>query len=174
MSMISMTNDYTKATTFVRPLLGWANSFFTNSYINCYIELKPDHKIFLVFHKLEGRVDDATVECFQQMQQHPLFDGIKETQDKIVFEFHADPDMAYDMDQFARGKYSKMSDGAKQLILFGQASLSNVAPLSRVLYPSAEDRKTLSEQLGEELPADVEIMSCPDLAAEMYASQNIQ
>lgn len=167
MSTVKMTSSYNKATTFVRPLLGYANSIYTNNYKNCYVEDSEDCKIYLVFHNTEEPTEQQ-VQTFNLLNNHPLFLSREEHAGLIIYKFSVDSDMYYDISKFLRGQYSQISDGGKQLILFSQHDTRNVDALASILWPTESDRNALSEALGECVSESAEIFSAPNLKDELF------
>lgn len=169
MTMTKMGTNYNKATTFVRPLIGFPNYVYRNNYINCYVEIEPAIKIFLVFKNLpDTELDEAQKQCFMALDEHP--DLIEKTTNKkyIIYSFLTDPEREYDISCFLSGRYSKMSESAKTTILFSQYNPNNIPIISSILWPSKEDVENLSKELGEKLEEGTEIFSKPELEKELY------
>ncbi len=168
MSLMKMTSSYNKATTFVRPLLGYPNAIYTNNYKNCFIEKNgEDYKIHLVFNKVDT-LSANQQETFKLLDEHILFESKEELANNIIYTFRTDDNIKYDIDKFLEGKYSKMSDSGKQMIIFCQYDLQNVVALSAILWPNDEDRKELSERLGATMKDDAEVFSAPNLSDELF------
>lgn len=167
-----LSKNYTMATTFVRPLLGLPNAMYTENYVNCFIKTGNMTKIYLQFRaKDDSQLTDQQKSTFEMLDNHPMFDGVNTNNGITTYTFLADNELTYDINRFAEGKFSKMSTSAKEMILFSQYNKDNVPVLSKILWPSDEDRKKLSEDLGDEIAADAEILSRPDLTVEVYKNE---
>jgi hypothetical protein len=164
-----MNSSYNKATTFIRPLLGLSNSAYTNNYKNCYITQDSGVKIHLVFENLPQDVlTDAQKETFQALNENALLEEKSIYKNCLVYSFNVDEDMSSDIQHFMNGKYSQMSEGGKQMIMFSQHDDNNVAAITSILWPTEEDRKNLSARLNAELSQDAEIFSKPNLQEELF------
>ena len=159
---------YNKSTIFIRPLLGLPNSIYKNNYKNTFITIEPDMKIHLAFERIpDDKLTNEQIECFKLLESLNSFQRQDISDDQVIYTFSPDPDTQYDVTTFLNGKYSKMSEGAKTMIIMSQYNLNNVPVLANILWPNAEARKIISDKLGETLAEDAEVFSSPELEEEL-------
>jgi hypothetical protein len=155
----------TKSSIFVRSWLGFPNSFYNGLFNDCFISIEPTKMIHIVLNKPTTEEHSSIV---SELQEHRFFADSKVLDDeKIVLSFNLDEDYDDDFDNFIKGKYSQLSDSAKQLIIMSQVSHENIKNLAVILYPEDRHRKKLSEKLGMELPDDAEVYDRPDIEKEI-------
>jgi len=165
----------TLSSTFLMPLLGgyrstylWDKYFINAYYGDLESRIYPDnHILCLLFRDIGER---TFYDFEKRLIERKDYLGDSKP-DKYHIQFFIDlSDYAEDFDLFVDGKYSKISDGAKQRILeFHNFGLKGAT--AGVLYQHPNMRKQLLEQLEIDLadvPEDLELYAKPSLKTEMY------
>lgn len=153
---------YNITTNFALPLLGWIRSAFEPYLINAYIKHEGvDHYLEDHLFVLVREVDE---ERYREFEAVVIGNKYHVTQyyvdDKEKFSMHVfrlSDTLIMDYKLFLQGKYSRMSDKAKNLIKL--SSVKNGINW-RVLDRSGDVRKLQEDKIGQELSDDDEVWSC--------------
>lgn len=154
-----------KSCFFILPLLGQP-SYWYYGIINCYLRdiiNKPEfdnQKLFLNVKTYDNKL--AVTKYFNQFYQ--LEDG------SYMYIFDIPKQYNNDYNRFCQGRYSEMSEDAKQVI----CRLSGIKPIQnstvyKVLYKTSDQKKKIEDSIGVELPIDAEVYSVPNIDKETYS-----
>jgi hypothetical protein len=154
----------TKASTFVRSWLGLPNSFYGTLFQDCYISIEPEKLIHIVLKNIE---DNTNNDVFTTLKDNNNFLYSKTLEYNTVFTFKIPIDKENDFDNFVIGRYSKLSNSAKELIIMSHEGMKNIKNLAVILYPEKRHRDTLSQKLDFQIKDDAEIYDKPDLTKEL-------
>ncbi len=148
---------------FILPLL--ARRGFFESVLNCYLgdeNNKPEYTLNKIFVHVEDYEEEYTqLDTFYQFYE--LED------DTYMFVYNISDRFLEDYTNFCNGKYSKMSDKAKDLICkFSDRRPIMKSQVYKVLFKTNEQRQYIEELVGEKLPKDAEVASIPDMDKEVY------
>lgn len=152
-----------KSYQFILPLLGKTRSYFDNT-INTYLidlvnKTELNNKIFVNTSKYDDLL--TKVEYFNQYYQLEDY--------TYMFVYDIPEEFEEDYIKFYDGKYSLLSDRAKELI----CSFSPVRPMQnsmvyKVLFRTKDQRERIEELIGETLHPDAEVCSIPNMTKETY------
>lgn len=151
-TMITVMKNHNICSYFLLPLLGLSVTHFGDNFENSY--LSPDKDEIYV------KVKDLSLLSYEQQQQFSLVVTAAGTE-YLMFRF---PDMwKKDLDIFKLGKYSEMSDEAKDMIMNYSGLLNNLSTTGMLDFRLAALRKepVLAEMIAEQL--DVSIDSVNEL-----------
>lgn len=152
---------YNLTTNFALPLLGWRKSMFEPYLINAYIlhegieHFQTDHIFVLLKESMEDKyqkIEETIVNHKSHVSQYYVDD--KEEYVMHVFKF---VDIILpDYHLFLEGKYSKMSEGAKELIK--KSSKPNGVNY-KILSRDVALAKLQAKKIGVEIGKDAEVWS---------------
>jgi len=154
----------TKASTFVRSWLGLPNRFYGTLFQDCYISIEPEKLIHIVLKNIE---DNTNNDVFTTLKNNNNFLHSKTLEYNTVFTFKIPIDKENDFDNFVIGRYSKLSNSAKELIIMSHEGMKNIKNLAVILYPEKRHRDALSQKLDFQIKDDAEIYDKPDLTKEL-------
>ncbi len=155
-----------KSCFFILPFLGHP-SYWYYGLINTYLgdeTNKPEfnlNKIFVQVKVYDNKLTDI-----------PYFNQFYRLEDNTyMYVYNIPSKYQDDYTKFYQGKYSQMSENAKELI----CKLSGIKPIInsdvfRILYKTAEQRYKVEQSIGQKLPDDAELYSIPDMELEIYNS----
>jgi hypothetical protein len=161
-------------TGFALPLLGWKKSMFQPYLVNAYIRHKgleqfdKDKHLFVLlkwadeekFKKIQETLENSKFyECTYEPDPNGEF---------VMFVMAIPEQFEKDYDMFLKGKYSKMSAKAKQLISISAMPGGSIV---KILDRSTELKYKMEEKVGQYLPKDAEVWS--SIEDEKYKDQQI-
>jgi hypothetical protein len=155
----------TKASTFVRSWLGFANSFYDGMFHDCYISIEPEKMIHIVL--VEKKEDKQYEEISNKLKEHSWFSNLRPSDGFVIFDFDIPEDRIDDFDNFIKGKYSKLSSSAKELILMSHENMDNIKNLAVILYPEQKHRDQLAQLLNDDISPEAEVYDKPDITKEL-------
>lgn len=145
---------------FLPQFIGF-NKFDTKGLINCFIfdieDKEPFEHIYILMES------DSTL-----LDIHPYTVSKREVTEGNLYKIKISSRFIDDIRLFAEGKYSKMSEDAKKLIVENCGIYPEKSLGYTVLYKSPKRKAFLEELIGQELPQDAEYMSVLDLKKEAY------
>ena len=155
-----------KACFFILPLLGHP-AYWYYGLINCYLgdeTNKPEftfNKIFIQVKTYDNKL--TGIKYFNQFY--------KLEDETYMYVFNIPEQYEDDYERFYRGRYSEMSESAKNII----CKHSGVKPVMestvyKVLYKTLDQKTKLEELIGQKLPNSAELYSIPDINVEIYRS----
>jgi len=159
-----------KSCSFILPLLGKPRAYF-DGLINCYLgdEMnKSQYTLNGIFIHIKDYYDSLTyIEYFNNFY--------KLEDDTYIFMYDIPDKFLNDYHKFYTGKYSQMSEEAKDLI----CNFTGTKPIMnnivyKVLYKTADQKEIIEKLIGEKLPFDAEVYSIPDLDKEVYNYHKIK
>lgn len=152
---------YNLTTSFALPLLGWNRSVFQPYLINAYIrhEGVPHFQQDHLFVLLKWSADERFEKLTEVLCKHPTHISLYEPDDKGEFVMHVfkiRDELLIDYNKFLNGKYSQMSDAAKELII-GSAKVGGVT--SQILKRDKRLREVQEQRIGVVLSDSDEVWS---------------
>ena len=154
-------NSFNLCTWYLMPLAGLnINSFGADNFINCFV-VKGRQQIAVAVHD--------TVMCMP-MFFHPQYESVCKDFEFPVMVFNFPDLWKEEFDLFLQGKYSEMSDGAKDTIraysgLRYQVPDQGGVPLTDAVLMALERHESLKEKwlelLGEDTDLSGELLSAP-------------
>ena len=137
---------------------------FTEGFVNAYImDLQDDDEPFTHIYILMER-DSALLDIY------PYTANKREVPEGNLYKIAINSRFYPDLEKYYQGKYSKMSDEIKNIII----EFSGVEPeksLSyNVLYKTDRRREFIENLIGQELLPDEEVMSILDLSKNVYGN----
>lgn len=165
---------YTKTSVFLFPLLDIPISLFNKAngksrLVNCFlydqkIKHYRENHIFLV---IDNYQDVQFSEFEKKLENHDNFitsyDILKGKYSIKVFSIPKDKIEDYKL--FLEGKYSKISDASKSLIL--NCEFKSKGFLNMIFSKADEAKKAIEEVIGEKLPSDAEVYGIYNLNNEI-------
>lgn len=160
------TKKKNKSCFFILPLLGYASHWYYG-LLNCYLgdtinkpDLLDELKIFIHLKIYDKKMLGANY--FNQF--YKLEDN------SYMYIYDIPKKFIEDYNKFVKGKYSEMSEEAKEII----CRQSGVKPIMnsivyKVLYKTADQKKIIEDMIGERLPLSAEVYSVPDFNKEIYS-----
>ena len=152
---------YNITTIFALPLLGWQRKMLEPYLVNAYIKhegvehFQEDHIFILLKESTDKKykkVEDTLIENKHHVSQYYV-----DNDNEYVMHVFKCPDiMLPDYKLFYEGKYSRMSNKAKDLVL---ASSKVGGITTKVLSRSKELAKIQEKKIGQELSAEEEVWS---------------
>jgi hypothetical protein len=169
------TKNYCRA--FILPMVGMNYRKLPINFINCYVT--NDYHIVLVFDKIEG-LDEIFDYWFTfKAKDNMHYRGYEENMDEVIVYFEV-PKLCYrDYDLFMEGKYSKLSEEYKRILVnfFGDKPIKHIRPIDvtehEAIYPTQIKRKQMADYLEVPVKLIDEILSKPDLSKEIFKPLNI-
>lgn len=156
----------TKASFFIKAMLGFSNSFWdTDTYINTYISFDPDCMYIVFLNKNTNRNDYIR----QTLENNSNYICTYYSNEYIVFRMTIPINFNNDFYKIIQGRYSQTTEDYKDLVLRINANiqLSVFNRLKSGLYVTKAAIKELEERLGCELYVK-EVISKPDLDKELF------
>lgn len=148
----------TKSSFFITPMIGENRIYFRwdNYFVNTFIT--EDKKIIVLYRFFSS--DDYKRFEFGVMKHH-LFEKLLDYDTQhVAFQFKIPDNYLDDYNKFVSGKYSRMSENYKKLILKFHG-LDRDSTLSKILFKSDDRKKQLELDLGSSIPADIELYDRP-------------
>jgi hypothetical protein len=155
--------------TFIVPFLGEDRTYFrwALEFVNAFIGTidSPDTDHVSILYRFDGSVEFANFE--EKLKSREDFVSAKDT-DKyhILYTFKLPSKFKVDIDTIIQGKYSEVSEEAKQTILDFHYS-DKKKPIGQILFKCPLRRKEMEKELGHEIPSDNELF-------EMFHTPNEQ
>lgn len=171
-------NGLTKSTTFLMPFLGGNhnNYRYKLNFVNAFLdaELDPNNKMgesLYLLYRFDGSLNYLSFD--EDIRNHPYFEeGFEPDPYHTLYKFKLPENFKEDIELILKGKYSKISTEAKQLILNFHLSHKN-RPLGQILLRSPERRKQMEEDLGHPIPKENELLSPINFRDEIYTNEFI-
>jgi hypothetical protein len=161
----------TKSTTFIMPFLGSVKDQFRrdHEFINCFIGTEDNNdygdKIYLLY-RFSGSLEYTAFESF--LTNHPQFEkSIDIDQYQVLYQFKIPEEHKETINILINGKYSTISESAKERILKFNASDSK-GTLYQILNKSEERRVELEKELKSTIPKEAEVYSIFDKKDEIF------
>jgi len=145
---------------FLYPLLEIPADTFNKSYVNSYlsddeVDLYKDNHLFLMYR------EDNNEDLIKQLKDHNLYKNTYKISDNrvVVFDFKRSEHWR-DYLIFRKGKYSLMSQSAKDLVLTQKYNFYQYLQVVKDAFVKAEAfRNYKSKFLGVDLASDAELWS---------------
>lgn len=159
----------TKTTEFILPLLGsmkqWYGPWFINAYLGDYSIKHSYPNSISVLMKYSGKNNYAEKE--EAMMGHENFiDSYDLIQGNFVmYIFRIPEEFLPDYNLIMKGKYSKISDAAKKLLLLGRGTKS---PMPYILSRHEKMIEYWETELDVKLDKDQEVWSIIDINDEFF------
>lgn len=161
--------DKAQATKFLLPLIspfqGSCWDLMRDGFENCY--LYNDSKLIIVY-----RVTEDIKDLDEKFKSNESYIESKDVGDnKVGYLFNIPEKHIEDVKLFKEGKYSQLSEDAKQAVLSGWDVLDDNNPLYGVLYLMDAGKRYNQEEVGEDSEvAEGEYWKKPDLSKEYFSS----
>jgi hypothetical protein len=159
----------TKASFFIREMLGYSPSFYGVNFFNCYIDIDT-RSMHIVFKK--PIIDKNYHIVKEDLQRDPEF--ISYISNDIYEIFNLKVPKIYEADflKFINGKYSEFSKGFKEHITGLHLHTNRITYkfINDIIFPSEEKRISLAKRLGvnvKDLPNN-EVFDVPNLEDETF------
>jgi hypothetical protein len=166
-STVEKVRTFTRATTYVRPMLGYPVAFFGKCYYNCHISIEPN-MIHIVFSKPLEELYSEYHGILDTLRNDPQYIDEQDYPNYKILNFTVPTDTEEDFEMFLDSKFSKMTHSYKEHILSLYAQYKDAyRVLSRALYPKAKDREDLRKKLG----VDIDVL---DDKAEVISAINLR
>lgn len=176
-SYVIYTCKQTKAKHFILPSLGESKSFlcFDDLLENVYLEYTGVETEGLLFGSalfLRYRVvsTKSFTELDAKLLKHSSYVGSITDDYHITYLMKISPEFKDDITKFIEGKYSKLSDKLKNLILSFHG-YDKTGITGQILYNHPLRRKQLEIEFGQPLPRDIEVYDIPVIEQESYLSE---
>ena len=162
------------STTYLLPLLGiTADQLLANrNLINCYASHydfthSPGQYLYLIYRYLPINYYAKFIEILQKQPDCIMY---QKDRDKRFdcFIFKLENKFIEDANFILEGKFSKISENAKNLILRYHGQTNTESPLFQILYKGALRRNELEVSLGCTLPKDVDYATKPKISEETW------
>lgn len=134
---------------------------FELGFINCYIANLTDELDFNHIYILMDK------NCCQ-LDLHPETVDKKETNDGNLYKIRIEDKYERDLVKFYEGRYSEISDDAKQLMVNFSGLMPEDSLCYNVLYKTKQRKEFIEDVIGMELPEGQEYMSILNLSEEIY------
>ena len=161
----------TKASIFIMPMLSGNKElyFFDSLLLNCFIGTPEHPNSIVLLYRFSG--SSLFLKFEQALKKFSMF---RETLDPsphhVMFVFDIPKKFESDYNKFILGKYSHLSPELKDAIFkFHGADIHS--SIGQILYKSEKRRLRLSQNLGMEIPADMELFDIPEPEQEIYNSK---
>ena len=168
----------TKSAIFIMPFLGYDRDYFkwNSVFCNCFIGTENEgtygDRVYLLY-RFSGQ---AWFAAFEQLikSKHNCINAIDVDSAHVLFEFSFPEEYEEDKELILEGKYSKISQKAKdRLISFHNSSRDK--PLYQILYKSPKRRKQMEQQLSVDTPVfikeDAELFDKFEPEKEIYLNK---
>lgn len=159
----------TKTTDFILPLLGrmkqWYGPWLINAYLgDCSIKSPVKNSIFVLM-KYSGKNDFAEKE--KAMLEHPNYIDSYDVHsgEFVMYIFQIPEDLLEDYSLIMQGKYSKISDESKELLVMGR---SHKSPMPYVLKRDNTLVEYWEEKLDVVFTEDQEVWSIIEVDQELF------
>lgn len=169
-------HDLTKSTRFIMPMLGFDKLYFrwNKNFCNCFIGTESDgdygNNIYLLY-KYDVSAEFKKFE--RAMGLHPQYDStIEPDKEHVMFVFNV-PDYSVDnLKTILQGKYSYVSDDYKEQVLSFH-NIDSESDLGQIMYRGKKRREKLNEELGVEIPLDVDLYEKISPSKEIFLNKYI-
>jgi len=157
-------------TIFLLPVLEYDVNFFPEEFISAYIIDKTQTQLALVFEKTGS---EDLKESLISMESHVNFDRIEEDDDEIIAIFNFPKEFDVDFKLFKIGRYSKLSNKFKELLLDRhgrETGNGKYITMIDALLPDHKSKQFRADKIGVSI-ADLpngEVMSIPDMDLELF------
>lgn len=166
-----------KSTTFIMPFLGYNKETFrfNNEFIKCYIGTEEfgdyGNNIYLLYRYSA----DINFVKFEEniLIQNPLYEETYEVDKyQTLYKFKIEEKYKNDIDKIIKGKYSEISEDAKNKILKFNNAITN-GDLEQILYKRKERRLKLEEELKINIDENAELYSIFNIEDEILLNKYI-
>lgn len=154
-----------KSAYFLPQLLGLNHLLagFKNSYIGDVEDEDND------FNHLYILMDDDTA----SLDLHEDTVLMRQTEDGRLYKIKVNDKYVDDIIKFYNGKYSKISEDAKQLMINYCGVLPENSLCYNVLYKTKRRKAFIEDAIGQELEKDMEYMSIINVSDELYDNRTV-
>lgn len=141
-----------KTTNFFLPTYGYPLKLYSDYFIGCYIKDREKQIISFVFENPED--SSLITSIIQMLSIHFCYKDINydgENADEIVIDMNLDPTYSKDFKLFLEGKYSKLSNKLKEILIKIHEKKVGVdigVTMWEVLYPTIERRLDIANYLN--------------------------
>lgn len=161
----------TKTHTFVLPMCDVSSRLLSDNFINSYIS---NDCLVLVFESIQGD-NPSYAKFLNYISFNNNFLSSEKEGDEEIFFFRIPPHYQNNFQLFKEGKYSKFSEGFKELLIkhYGRVSIQNnhTVTVYNTIYPQEFKRKQIAEHYNVELNyVPEEVLDIPNLEFETYKS----
>tara|TARA_R100001510_G_scaffold15057_1_gene12362 strand:+ start:1019 stop:1756 length:738 start_codon:yes stop_codon:yes gene_type:complete len=158
----------TKSSVFIMPMLSGSKDlyFYNTLFLNCFIATEDYPNSIILLYRFSGSALFLKFE--QALKKFTTFkDMIDPSPHHVMFVFDIPSKYKDDYNKFILGKYSHFSPELKDAIFkFHKTDMHS--SLGQILYKSEKRRLRLSQNLGMEIPTDMELFDIPDPEDEIY------
>tara|TARA_R100000908_G_C3750440_1_gene145073 strand:+ start:165 stop:962 length:798 start_codon:yes stop_codon:yes gene_type:complete len=153
------TSTLSKSSMFVFPLLGYTRTFFewNSSFINSFIwkEGGEEGRFIYLWYKF---VPSLEMEEFEEKLKNNInFIDAEDVDDyHVLYRFMVPEKFEKDYDKIIKGKYSYITESAKERILDFHFS-SPDRPIGKILYRDPERREKMEKELGIKIPEEQDL-----------------
>ena len=158
----------TKSSVFIMPMLSGSKElyFYNTLFLNCFIATEDHPNSIILLYRFSGSALFLKFE--QALKKFTTFkDMIDPSPHHVMFVFDIPTKYKDDYNKFILGKYSHFSPELKDAIFkFHKTDMHS--SLGQILYKSEKRRLRLSQNLGMEIPPDMELFDIPDAEDEIY------
>lgn len=148
-----------KSSMFLFPLLNYSRSYYrwNTDFINCFMstEDEPDETALYLWYRYSASVEMEEFEA--KIKRHPQYmETIDVDQYHVLYKFSVPKKHYNDYKSIIKGRYSYISDVAKERILdFHSAGKSS--PLAKILNRDPSRRQKMEKELVISIPEDADL-----------------
>lgn len=160
---------------FIFPLLGQDRNYwrwrleFTNAFIGD--EVNHDGTELSALYRFGGTKNFSEFEA-ELLSRPDFIESIDPDKYHTIYKFKLDSKYAEDIKLIMEGKYSQISDRAKERIMEFHTS-DKKKPIGQVLYRCEKRKEKIEHDIGQKLPAEVELLDMFNISQEIYKKQFI-
>lgn len=159
----------TRSCLFLLPMMPGNRSayFYDSQLVNVFVRVPwIDHDVVALLYRFNGVKEFVDFEG--TLTGLPNFIEMKDISKALVlYVFHVPEMFKSDCELFLSGGYSKFSDAYKDRILrFHAANLESF--FGQILTKDEKKKKELEGKIGQNIPANAEVYSVPDMADETF------
>lgn len=148
-----------KSSMFLFPLLNYSRPYYrwNTDFVNCFYKTEDNQEdvALYLWYKYNASVEMEEFEA--KIKKHPQYiETIDVDQYHVLYKFSIPAKYGEDFNLITQGKYSYISEVAKERILDFH-SASNTSPLFKILNRSASRREKMEKELGISIPKDADL-----------------
>jgi hypothetical protein len=162
--------ELNKSSMFIIPLLGYNRNYFrwVTDFMNCFIGTEENGCLDTIYlwYKYTASIDMEEFE--NNLMSHPNYIKQKDV-DKyhVLYEFSVPEKFMGDYQLILEGKYSYISEAAKERILEFHSS-SKERPLGKILYRDPIRKEKMEKELGVTIPEGLDLHDPFTLEEEFF------
>lgn len=147
-----------KSSMFVLPLLGFNRAYFrwNFDFMNCFVRTEDNKEEFIyLWYKFTPSQEMEDLE--EKLIGHPNYVDQEDVDEyHVLYKFSVPEKYKEDYRKILKGKYSYITDVAKERILDFHFSAKD-RPLGKILYRDPSRRKKMESDLGVSIPEELDL-----------------